>query len=107
MGYVTGLDTEGSSVAVAVAAAHAGTRRLACHVANATGSPSTLTVRAIDPETGHVRGTGTLRVPSGPAWTAWRTESVSLDMAAGTNLVVCSVEGSDQGGVNIDYVSLA
>jgi alpha-glucosidase len=107
MGYVTGLDTEGSSVGVAVAATHAGTRRLACHVANATGSPSTLTVRAIDPETGHVRGTATLRVPSGPAWTAWRTEPVSLDMAAGTNLVVCSVEGSDQGGVNLDYVSLA
>ena len=42
-----------------------------------------------------------------PAWTAWRTVPVTLHMAAGTNLVVCSVESSDQGGVNLDYVALA
>jgi hypothetical protein len=60
MGYVTGLDTEGSSVAVAISVPKAGSRRLLCHVANATGSPSTLTVRALDPATGHVHGTATL-----------------------------------------------
>jgi hypothetical protein len=32
---------------------------------------------------------------------------VTLTMAAGTNLVVCSVESSDQGGVNLDYLALA
>ena len=106
MGYVTGLDTEGSSVAVAVAAPHAGTHRVACRVANGTGSPSTLTVRALDPNSGHAHGTATLRVPSGSAWTAWRTVPVRLSMAAGTNLVVCGVDGPDQGGVNLDYVAL-
>ena len=71
------------------------------------GAPSTLTVRALDPETGHVHGTATLRVPSASAWTSWRTVSVTLTMAAGTNLVVCSVESSAQGGVNLDYLALA
>jgi hypothetical protein len=31
---------------------------------------------------------------------------VPLAMAAGTNLVVCSVEGSDQGAVNLDHLAL-
>ena len=75
--------------------------------ANSTGSPSTLTVRALDPATGDVHGTATPRVPSTPAWTSWRTVPVTLTMAAGTNLVVCSVGHSDQGGVNLDYLALA
>ena len=87
MGYVTGLDTEGSSVAVAISVPSAGSRRLLCHVANATGSPSTLTVRALDPATGNLHGTATLHVPSTPAWTSWQTVPVTLTMAAGTNLV--------------------
>ncbi len=32
------------------------------------------------------------RWPSTPAWTSWQTVPVTLTMAAGTNLVVCSVE---------------
>ena len=107
MGYVTGLDTEGSSVAVAMSAPRAGSRRLLCRVANATGSPSTLTVRALDPQTGHVHGTTILLVPSATAWTEWRTVPVTLTMAAGLNLVVCGVESPDQGGVNLDSLALA
>jgi alpha-glucosidase len=107
MGYVTGLDTTGSSVALALASPHAGTHRLACRVANATGSTSTLTVRALNPKTGRVHGTAELRVPSEAAWTAWRTVPITLDMASGTNLVVWSVDAPDQGGVNLDYVSWA
>jgi hypothetical protein len=75
-------------------------------VANATGSPSALTVRALDPATGHVHGTTTLNVPSASAWTSWTSVPVTLRMAAGTNLVVCGVESSDQGGVNLDYIAL-
>jgi hypothetical protein len=107
MGYVTDLQTEGSSVAIAIAVSNAGRRRLECHVANATGSASTLTVRALDPKTGRVHGSAVLHVPSTAAWTSWRTVPVTLSMAAGTNLVVCSVESADQGGVNLDYVALA
>jgi len=107
MGYVTGLDTVGSSVALALAVPHAGTHRVACRVANGTGSPSTLTVRALDPDTGHAHGSANLRVPNGSAWTAWRTVPVTLRMAAGTNLLVWSVDTPDQGGVNLDYVALA
>ena len=80
---------------------------LAFHVANATGSPSTLTARTLGPATGHVNGTAMLQVPSTPAWTSWRTVPVRLTMTAGTNLLVCSVESADQGGVNLDYVALA
>ena len=107
MGYVTGLDTEGSSVAVAMSAPRAGSRRLLCRVANATGSPSTLTVRALDPQTGHVHGTATLLVPSATAWTEWRTVPVTLTMAAGVNLVACGVESPAEGGVNLDSLALA
>jgi hypothetical protein len=107
MGYVTGLTTEGSSGAVAISVPKAGNRRLVFRAANATGSLSTLTVRALDPKTGHVHGTATLHVPNAAAWTSWSDVSVTLAMAAGTNLVVCSVESAAQGGVNLDYVALA
>jgi hypothetical protein len=107
MGYVTGLETVGSSVAVAISVPKAGSRRIVCHVANATGTPSALTVRALDPASGRVQGTATLKVPSAAAWTSWTSVPVTLHMAAGTNLVVCSVESSDQGGVNLDYIAVA
>jgi glucan 1,6-alpha-isomaltosidase len=107
VGYVTGLDTKGSSVAVAISVPRAGRRRLLCRVANSTGSRSTLTVRALDPDTGSTHGTVALHVPSTRAWTSWQTVPVTLTMAAGTNLVVCSVEGSGQGAVNLDYLALA
>jgi hypothetical protein len=107
MGYVTGLDTAGSSVAVAISAKNAGPHHLLCRVANSTGSPSALTVRALDPTTGNLHGTATLNVPNTPAWTAWQTVPVTLAMAAGTNLVVCSVDAADQGGVNLDYLALS
>jgi len=105
-GYVTGLDTEGSSVAVAMSITGAGSHRIICRVANATGSTSTLTVKALDPATGDVYGNATLHVPSTKAWDSWQTVTVTLAMAAGTNLVVFSVEASDEGAVNLDYVAL-
>ena len=91
-------------MAVAISVPSAGSRRLISHVANSTGSPSALTVRALDPATGNLHGTATLDVASTPAWTSWQTVPVMLTMAAGTNLVVCSV---DQGAVNLDYLALS
>jgi glucan 1,6-alpha-isomaltosidase len=107
MGYVAGLDTQGSSVAVAISVPTAGAQQLLCRVANSTGSPSELTVSALDPITGNVNGTAMLSVPSTPAWTTWQTVPVTLTMETGTNLVVCSVETPDQGGVNLDYIALS
>jgi alpha-glucosidase len=107
MGYVTDLKNVGTSVAMGIAAPKAGSRRLLCRVANATGSRSALTVRALNPETGQVHGSAILHVPSSSAWTAWQTVPVMLTMAAGTNLVLCSVDSPEQGGINLDYVSLA
>ena len=107
MGYVTDLVNVGSSVALGMAVPKGGSTRLHCRVANATGSPSTLTVRALHPQTGRVHGSAILRVPSSTAWTAWKTVPVTLGMAAGTNLVVLSVESPDQGGINVDFVALA
>jgi glucan 1,6-alpha-isomaltosidase len=106
MGYVTGLDTVGTSVGVAISVPRAGNRQLRCRVANATGGPSTLTVRALDPATGHQHGTAALRVPSKSNWTSWQTVPVTLTMAAGSNLLVCSVETSDRGAVNLDHIAL-
>jgi hypothetical protein len=107
MGYVTDLENVGSSVTLGVAVPKAGPRRFGCRVANATGSASGLTVRALNPETGRVHGSDVLHVPSSSAWTAWQTVPVTLTMAAGTNLVVLGVDTADQGGVNLDYIALA
>ena len=73
MGYVTGLDTEGSSVAVAMSVPSAGSRRLECHVANSTGSPSNSRCARSTRPPATVHGTATLNVPSTPAWTSWQT----------------------------------
>jgi alpha-glucosidase len=107
LGYVTGLDTKGSSVAVAIAAPHAGNHRLLFHVANATGTSSKLAIRALDPATGVPLGTAELSVPSASSWSSWRTVPVTLAMAAGTNLVVCSGGTSGRGAVNLDYLTLS
>ncbi|HTZ07982.1 MAG TPA: carbohydrate-binding protein [Acidimicrobiales bacterium] len=107
LGYVTGLDTVGSSVALAVEVSAAGPTTLQCHVANATGTTSELTVAALDPVSGAAHGSAVLSVPSTPAWTTWQTVPVTLTMAAGVNLVVCSVADAGQGGVNLDAVTLS
>ena len=107
MGYITSLGTEGSSVAVAVSVDSPGSRQLSFRVANSTGGPSKLAVRALDPATGTQYGMAMLHVPSTSAWTSWQTVPVALTMAGGTNLVVCSVETSDQGSVNLDYIALS
>ena len=97
----------GSSVALGMAVPKGGSTRLHCRVANATGSPSALTVRGAAPADGPC---ARLRHPP-------RAELVGMDgmedgarharQAAGTNLVVLSVESPDQGGINLDYVALA
>jgi alpha-glucosidase len=107
MGYVTGLDTIGSSAAVAISVPSAGSHRILCRVANATGSVSTLTAQALDPVSGHVIDKSTLHVPSTAAWDSWQTVQVVLTLAAETNLLVFCVESSDQGAVNLDYVAPA
>ena len=107
MGYVTGLDTEGSSVAVAISAKSAGPHQLSCRVANSTGNEAALTVSALDPTSGAVHGTATLTVPSTPAWTTWQTLSCPLTMASGTNLVVLSMNTGGQGAVNLDSLAVS
>ena len=46
-------------------------------------------------------------MPNASAWTTWQTVPVTLTMGTGTNLLVCGVESTDQGGVNLDYIALA
>ena len=62
---------------------------------------------ALDPKTGEVHGTATLSVPNTSASATWQTVPVSLTMAVGTNLIVCSVDSADEGGINLDYIALA
>ena len=107
MGYVTGLTTVASSVTVQIAVTQAGRHELRFRAANSTGKKATMTVRALDPATGQVHGEAMLRVPSTPAWHTWQSVPVALPMAEGTNLVVCSVEAPDQGGINLDHITLA
>ena len=92
---------------MAIAAPNAGSRRLAVSRGQRHREPVHADRARARPRTGHVHGSAVLHVPSASAWTSWRTVPVTLTMAAGTNLVVCSVESPDQGGVNLDYVALA
>jgi hypothetical protein len=107
MGYMTDLDTVGSSVGLGISVPRAGSRHLLCRVANSTGGPSSLSVRSLDPETGDLNGSTTLEVASTPAWSTWQTVPVTLTMAAGTNLVVFGVETHGQGGINLDAVTVS
>ena len=102
MGYVTGLDTEGSSVAVAISAPRAGSRRLRCRVANSTGSPSSTDRRAHSirrPATSTGRPRSRCRAPRHglvadragharpwpPARTSWCSWSRPVDRVASTS----------------------
>jgi hypothetical protein len=106
MGYVTGLSDVGSSVGVGIAVDQAGSHQLHFRAANSTGKKATMTVRALDPATGRAHGEALLQVPSTSAWDTWRSVPVMLTMVEGTNLVVCSVETPEQGGINLDNISL-
>jgi glucan 1,6-alpha-isomaltosidase len=105
LGYTTGLDTPGSSVTIAIAAGSAGSYRLACHVANATGSESSLDVVSLDPGSGSQVGSTRLKVPSTAEWTDWQTVTVSLKLQAGDNLVVFSYGDDSTGSTIVDYVA--
>jgi glucan 1,6-alpha-isomaltosidase len=104
-GYVTGLDTPGSSVTLAIQAASSGSYRLECHVANATGSPSVIEVLSLDPDRGNLTGSARLHVPSTAEWTDWQSVFVTLRLLAGDNLVVFGYGPRSTGSVNIDYVA--
>jgi glucan 1,6-alpha-isomaltosidase len=104
-GYVAGLDTPGSSVALAVAAASTGVHRLECHVANATGSHSVIEVVSLDPSSGYQTDAARLDVPSTAGWADWQIVSVTLRLTAGDNIVVLGFGPQSQGSVNIDYVA--
>jgi glucan 1,6-alpha-isomaltosidase len=106
LGYLTGLDTPGSSVTLAMAASKAGRYTLSCHVANATGKESTLTVVSSDPRNGQRNGSARLKVPSSIHWTTWRTVSVTIDLGSGDNVVALTYGDDDRGSVHLDYVTL-
>ena len=107
MGYVTGLDTPGSSLAIAVAVDKPGTHRLTWRVANATGGPVSLSVSARNPDTGSTTGAATLDVGSSTSWTEWRDVTVDLALGSGTNLLVVTSGDRDGGPVNVDSLSLS
>jgi glucan 1,6-alpha-isomaltosidase len=105
LGYVTGLDTLGSSITIAVAVAKMGSYKVDCNVANATGSPATLDLASCDPVTGRQIASAHLVVPSTDLWTAWQSIAVTMRFEAGDNLVVLSYGSGSIGSVNVDYVA--
>ncbi len=103
LGYVTGLDTEGSSVTVAVSVARAGTHTVRCRVANGSGAPATLGVAVRDPRSGVVRATRRATVAMSRSWSTWHDVGVTMELAEGMNLVVLSCTGA----VNVDNLVVA
>jgi glucan 1,6-alpha-isomaltosidase len=105
LGYVTGLDTPGSSLRLAVAVPRSGRYRVECSVANATGSVATLEVASCDPTTGRQIGAARLQVPSTDLWSAWQTVPVTLDLEGGENLLVLAYGDGSTGSINVDYIA--
>jgi glucan 1,6-alpha-isomaltosidase len=106
LGYVTGLDTPGSSVTLRIAVDSGGEHQLSFRVVNATGNPASLTVVVQDPQTGVVSGIGRLNVRNSAGWTDWRRVEVPLAFEAGTNFVVVSFESDDSGSIHLDSVTV-
>jgi len=104
-GYVTGLDTAGSSVTMAISVPRTGMYSLECKVANATGSRSAIEVVAVDPLSGRENGSALLQVPTTDEWNDWQTVSTTLRLVAGDNLVMFCYGPRSEGSVNIDYVA--
>jgi alpha-glucosidase len=104
-GYVTGLDTPGSSVGMAVAVETSGTHVVTCRVANGTGEPARLALTVLDAHTGALRGSGHVALAASLSWSDWQEIPVSLSLEAGTNLVVLSAEGG-RAGLNVDSLTI-
>ena len=104
-GYVTGLDTPGSSIGMAIAVETAGTHVVTCHVANGSGETAGLAVTALDAHTGVGHGSGHLTLAPSLFWSDWYDVGVSLHLKAGTNLVVLSSETA-LAGLNVDSVTI-
>jgi alpha-glucosidase len=107
MGYVTGLDTAGSSLTLAIAVSQAGKHDCMFRVANGTGKPASLTVTALDPESGETRGVGRLELAAARDWSHWHDVRVSLMLAEGTNFITTSFGAGDIGGLHIDSVAIS
>jgi glucan 1,6-alpha-isomaltosidase len=105
-GYVTGLDTPSAGVSICVSVQTPGRYRLNCRVANATGSRSTLTVTAADPDDGSVHSKTRISVPTTTLWTAWQKVRVALQLAPGENLITLIHGADDLGGVNLDHLAV-
>ncbi len=106
-GYVTGLDTEGSSLGVAVSVEKSGTRAVTFRVANGSGKPAGLTLTVQDAQTGASHGSGRLSLPASLSWSHWHDVSVPLHLEDGPNLVTLSVGAGDNGGPNVDSLTIA
>jgi hypothetical protein len=107
MGYVTGLDTTGSSLTLAVVTSHAARHDCTFRVANGTGRPASLTVSAHDPESGKTRSVGRLELAASRDWSQWHDVRVSLALGAGTNFITTSFGTGDVGGLNLDSVTIS
>ena len=107
MGYVTGLDTLGSSLTLAIAIPHAGSHDCIFRVANGTGKPASLTVTAQDPESGKTHSVGRLKLAAARDWSHWHDVRVSLTLAEGTNFITTSFGAGDVGSLNIDSVAIS
>ncbi len=106
LGYVTGLDTPGSSVGVRMAVDSVGLYQLGCRVANATGLHASVTITVQDPNTGDVSGSGRLRVGATRDWGDWQRLTIPLTFEAGTNLVVVAFTDDDTGSVHVDSLTV-
>jgi alpha-galactosidase len=98
-GFVNTPNASGSYVEFSVTAAQAGQARLTFDYGNGSSSdrPATLTVNGA--------GSTSLAFPATGAWSLWKTQVATVNLAAGTNTIRLTATGT--GGVaNLDYLDV-
>lgn len=104
-GYVGGLEDPGDSVTVAMSVARGGRYRIACLVANATGSRSTLDLVVVDPGSGRRIDSAQVSAPSTRSWSTWQTISAVVELRDGTNLVMLEFGEGCVGTMHVQSLS--
>ncbi|WP_433064567.1 CBM35 domain-containing protein [Dactylosporangium sp. CS-033363] len=96
-GYLTGFTGVGARVIATVNAPAAGARQVGLRYGNASGAARTLSQYVNGIKIGQV---------SLPAGSGWLTATQTVTLRAGVNLIGWQVDSGDNGGVNVDVITV-
>jgi len=100
-GFWAFVNSQGSYCQFNVNVATAGSYDISCSYSNGQASNRTLSL--------YVNGTKNSQVsfPATADWDSWTIKTSSVNLLAGNNTITYQFDNGDNGGINIDYISLA